>query len=74
MSARPAIDRPTARAHVRDRLRRQGTYQHWMMTKETAMFFELGTVSSATKGFQPGLQTDPPIAGKTLQNVKRVAT
>lgn len=38
------------------------------------MFIELGTVSSATKGFEPGLQSDPPILGKTVQSVKRVAT
>ena len=44
-----------------------------MMTKERHMLIELGTVSSATKGFQPGVLSDPPIAGKTPQNVKRDA-
>ena len=49
-------------------------YQHWMMTKETDMFIELGTVSAATKGFQPGVQQDPPIGSKKVNLVLRVAT
>ena len=38
------------------------------------MFIELGTVSAATKGFQPGVQQDPPIGSKKVNLVLRVAT
>ena len=38
------------------------------------MIIELGTVSEATKGYEPGIQTDPAIPGKMPTWVKRVAT
>jgi hypothetical protein len=43
-----------------------------MQHEEIVMIIEIGTVSEATKGFQPGVQTDPAIAGKTPINVKRL--
>jgi len=35
------------------------------------MIIELGRVSVATKGFMPGIHTDPPLPFKKLNNVMR---
>lgn len=36
------------------------------------MIIELGSASFVTKGFAPGLQTDPPLPFKIPRNVMRI--
>lgn len=38
------------------------------------MIIEIGRVSEATRGFEPGVQADPAIPGKMPMWVKRIAT